>query len=234
MFDPVQKTSVADQVAEKLRTAILGGRWSPGQSLPSERDLAEQFAVNRSTVREALHRVESLGLVEMKHGESTRVRDFLVEAGLELLPYLIAPKGTPDPAMIGDLLELRVMLLAWTAGRAAANATEPALARLEAALSELRAAKTAEEAQRLDFVFFEVMVEMTGNKVLGLLSNAVRSVYLQNRQMFVAMYTPGLFDLTAHEAAVAAIRNRDEVAAARAMETSASAALGLFREVMRG
>lgn len=234
MFDPVRKTTIADEIAGQLRAAILDGRWAPGAALPSERDLAEQFAVNRSTVREALHRVESLGLVEMKHGESTKVRDFLAQAGLEILPYLLAPRGVPDPAMIADLLELRVMLLSWTASQAAQRATEAGVRDLDDALTALQLAETADERQRLDFVFFERLVDLTGNKVLGLLSNAVRTVYLENRALFVAMYTPGLFGTEHHEATVAAIRRGDGAAAADAMGRSARAALALFQEVTRG
>lgn len=234
-FTPIRRLKVADQLAERVRGAILGGSYTPGQSLPSERDLAEQFAVNRSTVREALQRLEAWGLVELRHGGSTRVRDFLVDAGFQLLPYLVAPGGQPDPTLLADLLELRVMLLGWTARRAAevggggGRTREGGLARLDAALGALRTATTAEVLQEQDYAFFLAMVDLAGNRVLGLLATAIQAVYLENRALFALLYQPDHFDLADHEAARAAIAAGNGDAAAAAMERAARAVLARFR-----
>ena len=64
---------IADKIAEKLRSAIVGGRLRPGDALPSERELAEQYDVNRSSIREAMGRLETWGLVKIRHGGATRV-----------------------------------------------------------------------------------------------------------------------------------------------------------------
>src|SRR5262245_57188617 len=71
-----QFVSSADHVtrfAERLEQAILAGRLRPGERLPSERDLSEQWGVSRSVVREAMGRLASLGLVHSRHGSGTRV-----------------------------------------------------------------------------------------------------------------------------------------------------------------
>lgn len=228
-FAPVRRLKVAEEVARTIREAIVGGRFRPGQNLPSERDLAEQFEVNRSTVREALQRLEAWGLVEMRHGGGTLVRDFLVEAGLQLLPFLLAPAGIPDPAMLGDLLEVRVMWLDWTARKAATARDEAGLARLREALGALERAATPDARQAADWAFFEVLVDLTGNRVLGLMANAIRAVYLENRAMFGALYGDGLLDLADHRAAVDAIDRGDAAAAGAAMARHGDRALRLLR-----
>lgn len=228
-FAPVRRLKVADQVARAIREAIVGGRFLPGQNLPSERDLADQFAVNRSTVREALQRLEGWGLVEMRHGGGTLVRDFLVEAGLQLLPFLVAPGGTPDPAMLADLLEMRVMWLDWTARQAAVRRDEAGVQRLREALVALERAATPDALQAADWAFFETLVDLTGNRVLVLMANAIRLVYLENRVLFGALYSAGLVDLADHRAAVEAVERGDAAAAGAAMARHGARALQLFR-----
>ena len=89
-FAPVKRLKLAEQLASSIRSAIIQGTYGPGDTLPSERDLAGQFEVNRSSVREAILRLEAWGLVEVKQGGGTRVRDFLTSAGLQVLPFLTA------------------------------------------------------------------------------------------------------------------------------------------------
>ena len=113
---------VADKIAEKLRAAIVGGRLRPGDALPSERELAEQYDVNRSTIREAMGRLETWGLVKIRHGGATRVSDYLMGAGLELLPHLVELGGKVDPGILEDLDGIRGMLLGWCAEVAARKA----------------------------------------------------------------------------------------------------------------
>ena len=215
-FAPVNRARVAVEVAEAVRDVILAGSLQPGDALPPERDLAEQFGVNRSSVREAIHRLEAWGLIEVRHGAGSRVTDFLTTAGLSLLPWLVAPGGRPDPALLGDLLELRVALLGFTTDLAARRAGTVDIAALEEAIEALRAADTIDAVQEADFAFFEALVVATGNRVLGLLVSAIGQVYRHNR---------ALFDPSRHEAALAAVRARDPDAARDAILAYAREAL---------
>ena len=216
-FAPVQRSKVSDAVARTIRDAIVRGRYRPGDRLPAERVLAEQFDVNRSTVREAVHRIEAWGLVEVRHGGGTRVVDFLSTAGLQLLPFLIAPGGRLDPRLLRDLLDLRAELLAWTAARAAKNTSAAGVGALERLLDALEAADSADRIQELDYGFFQLMVQISGNKVLEMVANAMERVYLENRQLFAALYQHGPMDTQHHRAALAAIREGKSQAARAAM-----------------
>lgn len=226
-FAPVKRLRIAEQVATHIRDAILGGTFAPGDSLPSERELADQFGVNRSSVREALHRLEASGLVEMRHGGATRVRDFLLSAGFQLLPYLLAPGGELDAKMLADLLAMRTMLLAWTAREAAAQATGQDIDALATLVEALQAAETTEDLRRLDYDFFEQLVDLTGNRVLGLLANATRRVYLEHAGLFEQLYAT--FDPSHHAEVVEAMRAGDGERAGAAMQAHGQTALAAMR-----
>ncbi|MFT5680616.1 MAG: GntR family transcriptional repressor for pyruvate dehydrogenase complex [Myxococcota bacterium] len=225
-FSPIQKIKAAQQVAASIREAIVAGELAPGDAIPSERALAEDFAVNRSTIREALHHLEAWGFVAIRQGGSTTVRDVLATAGLHLLPWLVAPRGEPDPKLIGDLLELRVMVLSWTARLAARRS--PDLSRLDAIVTAMSAPDA--DVQTLDFDFFEALINATNNQVLAMLGSALRDVYFTHRTVFSPLYTVDRFDPGLHRTALTAIAASDGAAAAAAMEIHARKAEGLFSE----
>jgi DNA-binding FadR family transcriptional regulator len=226
LLGSAERKKVAEAVAESLRDEIVGGQLSQGDRLPSERDLASRYDVNRSSIREALMRLEAWGLVEIRQGGAARVRDFLVSAGLQLLPHLVEPRGRVDHELLADLHELRGMFLGWSAEKAALRADAAAVERLEALVADLADPKARPaQLQRLDYAFFEELVRITGNRVLMLIANVVRDVYMGQAQRFVHMYARDAFNPGNHRRAVEAIRRRDPAGAATAMRAHASAAL---------
>src|SRR5688572_15849348 len=94
-----------EDVAEQLRDAILDGRFPAGRKLPPERDLAVEFSVNRTSVREAIKVLEGLGLVTVRQGDGATVRP-LVEASLEVLGPMIFHRGRVDLAVVADMAEV--------------------------------------------------------------------------------------------------------------------------------
>ncbi len=228
---PLERRKVGEQIADTLRERILGGLLHAGDSLPSERELAQTYSVNRSSIREALRRLEALGLVDIRQGESTRVRDVLASLDLNLLPMLFEVRRTPDPDLHRELHEMRGMLLSWCAERAAEKADAASLARLEAIVDRMSAPGVrAKELQELDFQFFEMLVLVSGNRLLGLFTRLVREVYTRGRDRFVGMYAPGVLDIAHHRRALEAIRRRDAAAAGTAMRAHAATALATLRD----
>lgn len=69
LFEPVQITRISDHIQKKIKDAILEGRLKPGDHLPTEKKMAEQFKVSLVTLREALRALESLGLIEKRKGK---------------------------------------------------------------------------------------------------------------------------------------------------------------------
>jgi len=235
------KARVAEELASSLREQIVDGAIGAGDALPSERELAAKFEVNRSSVREALHRLEAVGLIEMKHGGATRVRDVLVSAGLHLLPFLVARGGRLDPAWLRDVLEVRVMFLSWCGEQAARRASADDVERLEAIAHELVEVHSGQRRggvkalMSLDWDFFAALVAVTQNRVLALLTNVVREVHTRDPAKFKAIYEDGAFEPKHLVRAVDAVRKRDAAGAALAMRAHGEGALvALFPPNARG
>lgn len=106
---------------------------SPGERLPPERSLAEDYATNRNTLREALRKLEQLGLVRARQGQGITVQDFRRQGTLELLtPFLISGREVGERvSVLVDLLQARRQVLKSTLEMVAERHTREDLARLE-------------------------------------------------------------------------------------------------------
>lgn len=230
----VARPRVAERIAASLRSAIVRGRYAPGAVLPSERELAEKYDVNRSSVREAMRRLEAWGLVTIRHGGATRVADTLLDAGLSLLPDLLASGGEVAGSVLRDLHELRGLLLGWSAEQAALKADAASLAQLDALARRLAEPKQKPAAlQALDYEFFEQLVRVTGNQLLALFARLVRDFYFRAPDTFLPMYEPGVFDARHHQRAVTAMRARKPADAGDAMRAHAASALRVTKGAPR-
>ena len=87
---PIRSTRIYQEIVRQVKTMIAEGRLKSGDRLPPERELAEKFVVSRTSVREALRALESLGLLEIRPGEGTFVREVSVETLIEPLALVMA------------------------------------------------------------------------------------------------------------------------------------------------
>jgi len=175
MLKPVEKQRVAEEVAEQLRALILGGQYPPGSKLPPERELSKRLRVNRASLREALKKLEHLGLVRIRQGDGTRVQNFMETGGIELVQHLL-PLAGGKPELIRDLLEFRRIFGRELARLAAARAQgdNDGLAKLRALADKADGVVGALELFDLDFDFYVAVAQMSGNQVMLLLINTVR------------------------------------------------------------
>ncbi|MGH2395301.1 MAG: FadR/GntR family transcriptional regulator, partial [Candidatus Limnocylindria bacterium] len=118
-IEPIKSTRIYEEIVRQIKTMIAEGRLKSGDQLPPERDLASKFVVSRTSVREALRALESLGFVEIRPGEGTFVRQVSVEELIEPLALVLAAQREA----IGDLFEARRLLEPAIAGLAARRAT---------------------------------------------------------------------------------------------------------------
>ena len=216
MWKPVERRRIAEEVARQLRGLILKGKYQPGDKLPPERRLAETLGVNRATLREALRNLEHMGLVAIRQGDGTRVLDFIQTAGLDLLGHMISLSGDAGQAVLGDVLEFRLIAGRETARLAAQRATAEQLA----ALGELaaRPTSTPEEVLALDMDFYFQLARATDNVVFPLLYNPVRTT-VHRFSRFFSNLEPTEEEVRAHHAEILeAVRAGDPDAASQAAE----------------
>lgn len=183
MPSPIPRVSVPDHVFAQLREAILTGRYRPGERLPSQRALAAEFEVNMASVREALKRLEQLRLVDVRHGEATRVLDWRRSGGLEALVL----GGSVEESFIRDLFEARRLLLVEAARLAAERRSEAQAASLRELAGAVAMAVDDGAALLADWAFMAALVEAAGNLVFQLIMNSVRELYLPQADAFAAL-----------------------------------------------
>jgi GntR family transcriptional repressor for pyruvate dehydrogenase complex len=161
---------VADRVYGTLLDAVLSGRYAPGEALPRQRDLAAELGVTLGSVREGLKRLEQMGLVDVRHGDATRVGDWRERGRLDVLEHL-------GPAVLADILEARSLMLREMAGLAAARRAPAQTRRLAEIAGQLAEVGERRAAAELDFAFFTEVAQAAANVVFLLILNGIRDTY---------------------------------------------------------
>ena len=188
MFEPIARRRIYQDVAARLEQMIGNGELPEGDSLPSERELMDRFAVGRPAIREALLTLQNAGLIETSSGERARV--VRPSARRILNGFATAAK-----LMLGDeegvrgLQSARLLLEVALARHAARHANEDDLARLAAALQKNKAAiGNAETFMITDVEFHYAIARVAGNPIFTALHEAMsdwlaeqRAVSLRNR-----------------------------------------------------
>lgn len=126
---PLARSRLHEEIVSLIQKKIITGAIRPGEKLPTERDLAESLQVNRATVREALRKLESLDLLEIRHGDGVYVRNFLESGNLDLvktMAYMYEPGG-----IIPAVLEVRRIMVPEMAALAAQRRTADELDELK-------------------------------------------------------------------------------------------------------
>jgi GntR family transcriptional repressor for pyruvate dehydrogenase complex len=219
MTSMLTRTSLPDQVFHRLVSDVVAGRYAPGERLPTQRALAAELGVNMASVREGVKRLEQLGLVEVRHGDAMRVRDWRLHGGPDVLVHLIARAGALDVEMVRSVMEARRLLLTESARLAAARRSDEQAALLGSLAEQIAAAGDDEAAQHLDFGFFAVLIEAAGNVVFLLVMNSIRALYLDNLELF----RPLISRRDAYAAAARAVAEGDGDAAAAEVAALAAA-----------
>jgi DNA-binding FadR family transcriptional regulator len=149
----------------------------PGETLPSERRLAEVLGVSRPAVREALKRLTAAGLVEVRQGDATHVRDFRRHAGLDLLPRLLIRGGELDLSVVRSILETRLHNGPKVAELAAARRPPQLAALFDDVLQKLADEENPVEQQRLALAFWDHVVDGADSIAFRLMYNTLRATY---------------------------------------------------------
>ena len=178
----LDRRSLPDKVFEQLTAEIVGGGYAPGDALPSERELSEQLEVNRHVVREAVKRLEQVGLVRVSQGGRTSVLDYRRTAGLDLLA-IVAEHAEPvaDLApLLASALEMRAGIAADLARLCAERAPRALGSELLGIAARLAEGPSGEELLELDQRFWQLIVDGAGNLAYQLAFNSlIRAVHAQ-------------------------------------------------------
>jgi GntR family transcriptional repressor for pyruvate dehydrogenase complex len=160
----VQRTHLYDQIANQLEELIITNKLQPHSRLPSERELAEWLGVGRPTIREATRVLQDRGLVELKPGSGTYVREVSNGAISQSIERFFA--GNQSPVL--ELEEIREIMEPELAALAAERATPQNIERMEQALAYIEVdPNDLDRYIQGDAEFHIALVEAAQNKMLS-------------------------------------------------------------------
>ncbi len=218
VLKPVARRLLPDHVFDQLVEEVVEGDLSAGEALPSERRLAEVLGVSRPAVREAMQRLSQAGLVEVRHGGSTTVRDFRRHAGLDLLPRLLVRSGEIDPRVGRSILQARQAIAPQVAALAAQNSTQRTADALDTAVDTLEAATGSAARQHAALAFWDAVVDAADSIVFRLLFNSLRTAYEPVIEALGPVMEAEVDNLTGYRSLTAAVAAADPAAAQLAAE----------------
>lgn len=166
--------SAANVVADDLADMILT-RMTPGAHLPSEAELADNYAVSRLTIREAMKLLAGRGLLELARGKRAMVRE---PDGAAFADFLVSLLHNDSKGLF-DLIEVRLTLEVQSATLAAKRASRAGVAAIDSALQGMREAEAATDPEaearfhNFDVGFHEAVALASGNRILGYLFEAM-------------------------------------------------------------
>lgn len=229
---PIQKRKLYQEVVDRLMQRIRSGEIRPGDQLPPERELMDQYGVGRPAIREALQALERSGILEISHGERARVvvptaADLIGQVGSGARHLL-----SMQPDTLGHLKDARVFLEVGTARMAAERATPEDVAALHLRIEEQRAAlERLDEFLQCDRAFHCEIARIGGNPIFPAIVEAIFRWGSDFYQPLVR--APGAEQLTLveHRRIVDAIAAHDGPGAEEAMRAHLTRSNDLYRRI---
>lgn len=176
IYKRIKAKKLYEEVAESILELIKQGELRPGDKLSSVEQLSESFQVSRSAVREALSALRAMGILDIRQGEGTYIKEF--QADMLSLPVSSAVlMGQND---LAHLLEIRRILEAGAAFAAAERRTETDLTAMKKALAEMKAGFGNEElGEQADFSFHLAIAVASQNPLLVSLMSSVSGIMVE-------------------------------------------------------
>ena len=169
---PIQAPSIPEAIVQRIVQIIGAGTWKAGDQLPPQRQLAQELGVSMASLREALHTLQGMGVLEFRHGQGTFVchdPSAIVERCLDLALLL-------DREMVQDFLDARRAVEGGLAYLAAQRATDDQITKLADLVNGMKDAVEAGDDrswETLDVAFHRLVSEMSDSNILHYLSSTL-------------------------------------------------------------
>lgn len=176
MFKTVKPKKVTEEIIEQMLELIGQGNLAPGQRLPSEREMAQSMGVSRSSLREALKRLEYVGILDTVQGGGSYVQDV---AGPSLRDPLAALVHDSYDASL-ELAEVRTNIEAWAVSKAALRAKPEELIHLKKILDNMESRLTCERPlYHLDAEFHLCLAKAAHNRIYFQIARTICNLYFE-------------------------------------------------------
>ena len=227
LIAPIKKTRIAEEIADRIRVLILDGTFPSGQPLPGERQLAERFGVSRGSIRDAFRMLETIGLLDTRHGQGTFPRELDVTRLVAPLASVLSSRHD----LQDELLDVRRMFEPAVARVAATRATDEDVADLQRILdTQRRKLMSGRSTIVEDTAFHSVLARATRNRAVMHIMETLNNLLVKSRTLTLKQKGRPERSVQGHEAVVAALRLHDAEGAARAMHAHIDAIAELLQQ----
>lgn len=214
MFESVKKHNVSEKISNQIRSAIITGKLKPGDKLPSEKELSQQFSVSQGSLREALRSLVALGLLEVRKG--ARGGAFVTEIDPDKAKEGISNFFAFQGLTLKNLLDVRFVLESHIAETVATVISDEDLRYLGQLLRETEEALrsgTVFNYREKEVEFHLILAKATRNPLLVFLLDFVENILLDAKQILKTDPEFSVKVLQAHNRIYRALlsRNPDEV-----------------------
>lgn len=206
-FAPVLKQSLSDKLAQRIRGMIQKGDYGQGDRLPPIMEMAKRFSVGHPTIREALKKLETMGIVEIRHGSGVYV------SRSEEVLVLASPDypGTVTKKLLLDLIDTRMPLEMKSVAEAVKNATLDDLVEMRRLLKQ--AGDNFDDdvvLNETNMGFHRQIAIASGNTVLLQLLDVLRDLFTEEQRLILGIFGSRDRDHREHLAILESLENRDE------------------------
>lgn len=209
LVEPIRRNRLYQGIVAQIEGLLERGELRPGDQLPPERSLAEQFQVSRASVREALRALELLGVVETRAGGGTFVRHATPEDVTRPLTAMITRGHT-----LPEVIEVRGLIEPALAAMAAERIRDDEIAELREIVQRQEARIAAGEPYaEEDARFHELIGQAARNELLVTMLAVIWDVLRSSREQWLQTNRRARGSLDAHRRIIAALERRDPVAA---------------------
>lgn len=226
---PVRR-SLPAQVADAITRAVLEGRFPPGTTLPAERELAAMLGINRTSLRQAVARLEQAGLVEPRQGIGTVVLDPLGANDAAVVLQALVAAG---PDIVDEVLLVRRALAGLAGELAAGQAPSAGTDLLGGCFARVTAAEDPAALQSSELAFFSALVEATGNRPLQVMMRWLEELYGATAPLFQRAFDDHAAVEADLEAIVRGVTGGDRTAAREAVDAYAARSGERLRRAVR-
>lgn len=226
----VRGPRLPDRVAELMLDTIRARSLQPGDRLPSERDLGEQFAVSRAVIREAVRSLAARGVVTSKPGKGLTVA--AVDADSVSASMNLYLRGNHNELPYERVHEVRTTLELDVARLAGQRARESEIAHLRVTHERLAVVlDDVEESSRADVAFHRELAELTHNPLYVIILDSIGNELLEIRRATMGNLTETERGYVEHGRILAAVSRHDPEAAQREMRTHLAHALREWKKI---
>ena len=187
LLTPVKTIRKSTIVAEKIKSLILDNKYRPGEKLPSESEIGRILSVSRASVREAFRALELMGLIDVRSGSGTYVKNTDI-FNLSKFPNSgLATLLESEASTMLEILEARRIFEISIVELAAENTAPEDMNGMEEILTEMEASLDNEEGfKNADLKFHSEVARLTKNRVIEVLVNSINQIF---REKFPRTYS---------------------------------------------